>query len=76
MSFYFTQTEILIVKSPFGLRRIMPSFSILLSIAVFSMLTGCGQKGPLFLPPEGNQENAKPVVPAVTLPDSETSISR
>jgi len=71
-----------IVKSAFGLRRIMPSFATILSVAAFSLLAGCGQKGPLFMPKTGSQQTGAPSgttvapVPATVLPESEPPVSR
>ncbi|WP_293777805.1 lipoprotein [uncultured Oxalicibacterium sp.] len=67
------------MKSASGLRRIMPSFTIMLGIAVISLLSGCGIKGPLYLPgtkmPSGQSRNAIPTLPPATTSTNTTNSS-
>jgi len=58
----FTQTGILIVKSAFGLRRVMPSLAIL--IGTLGLLAGCGVKGPLYMPTYPTAPGTQPAAPA------------
>jgi predicted small lipoprotein YifL len=42
-------------------------WAVIVSLGVMSMLTGCGAKGDLYLPPEQNQAApAQPVTPNTT----------
>jgi predicted small lipoprotein YifL len=71
---------ILIVKSQSGLSRFVALLPTLAGIACISLLAGCGQKGPLYMPgtkpPSGQNKKAVPTIPTQTpapaVPSSET----
>jgi len=68
------------VKSQSGLSRFVALLPTLAGIACISLLAGCGQKGPLYMPgtkpPSGQNKKATPTIPPPTpapaVPSSET----
>ncbi|MFJ7567442.1 lipoprotein [Herminiimonas sp. NPDC097707] len=60
------------MKSHSGLSRFVAFFPTFAGIACISLLAGCGQKGPLYLPgskpPTGQSRKAAPVLPPATTP--------
>jgi len=62
---------ILIVKSHSGLSRIAAFLAALIGAACLSLLAGCGQKGPLYLPgtpAKPIKATGMPVAPAASAP--------
>lgn len=51
---------ILIVKPHSGLSRIATFFKLIAGIACLSVLTGCGQQGPLYMPGQPMDSHGKP----------------
>ncbi|MES2025396.1 MAG: lipoprotein [Pseudomonadota bacterium] len=60
------------MKSHSGLSRFVAFLYTLAGIACISLLAGCGQKGPLYMPgskpPSGQTRKAAPVMPPATTP--------
>jgi predicted small lipoprotein YifL len=49
----FRQTVILIVKSHSGMLRFSPFSAFVFATLCLTALSGCGQKGPLYMPQQG-----------------------